>query len=47
MDSEKEENGKVLIDLFYESQCPGCKQMITTSFADAIKAEAFFDMVEI
>ena len=38
---------KVKIDLFYESQCPGCRQMITTSFAEAFKADGFLDMAEV
>jgi hypothetical protein len=45
--SEKEAADKIKIDLYYESQCPGCKQMITTSFAEAMKAENFLDMAEI
>jgi interferon gamma-inducible protein 30 len=45
--SEKEVADKIKIDLYYESQCPGCKQMITTSFAEAMKADRFLDMAEI
>ena len=45
--SEKEAADKIKIDLYYESQCPGCKQMITTSFAEAMKADGFLDMAEI
>ena len=47
LSSEKEANDKIKIDLYYESQCPGCKQMITTSFADAMKADGFLDMAEV
>jgi interferon gamma-inducible protein 30 len=48
LSSEKEANDdKIKIDLYYESQCPGCKQMITTSFADAMKADGFLDMAEL
>jgi interferon gamma-inducible protein 30 len=45
--SEQEANDKIKIDLYYESQCPGCKQMITTSFAAAMKADGFLDMAEL
>jgi interferon gamma-inducible protein 30 len=38
---------KIKIDLFFESQCPGCKQMITTSFAEAMKADGFLNMAEV
>ena len=37
-------DAKVVVDLYYESQCPGCKETITTSFADAVKADGFFNM---
>jgi len=37
-------DAKVVVDLYYESQCPGCKQAITTSFKDAVAADGFFDM---
>lgn len=45
--SDKEADDKIKIDLYYESQCPGCKQMITTSFAEAMKADGFLDMAEL
>jgi interferon gamma-inducible protein 30 len=45
--SEKEAAEKIRIDLYYESQCPGCKQLITTSFAEAMKTDGFLDMAEI
>jgi interferon gamma-inducible protein 30 len=38
---------KVVVDLYYESQCPGCKATITGSFADAVKADGFFNMATI
>jgi hypothetical protein len=47
LSSDKEVADKIKIDLYYESQCPGCKQMITTSFAEAMKADGFLDMAEI
>lgn len=48
LDSEKESNdGKIMIDLYYESQCPGCRQMITESFAEAFKADGFLNMANV
>ena len=38
---------KVKVDLYYESECPGCKSMITTSFDEAYKAKGFLDMAEV
>ncbi len=38
---------KVQIQLFYESQCPGCRNMITTSFATAFAAPDFLDMADV
>ena len=38
---------KVSVELYYESQCPGCRQMITTSFAEAYQAEGFLEMADI
>lgn len=38
---------KVKIELFYESECPGCKQAITTSFKKAMATEGFEDMAEV
>ena len=38
---------KVAVELYYESQCPGCRQMITTSFASAYQAEGFLEMADI
>lgn len=42
-----DEDAKVVVDLFYEAQCPGCKKTITTSFATAAKADGFFDMATV
>ena len=30
-----------------ESECPGCRQMITGSFKEAFAAEGFLDMAEV
>jgi interferon, gamma-inducible protein 30 len=45
--SEKEADDKIKIDLYFESQCPGCRQLITTSFAEAMKADSFLQMAEL
>lgn len=47
LSSEKEADDKIKIDLYFESQCPGCKQLITGSFTEAMKADGFLDMAEI
>ena len=41
---QADNDAKVVVDLYYESQCPGCRETITTSFADAVKADGFFNM---
>lgn len=38
---------KVAIELYYESQCPGCREMITTSFKDAFQTRGFLDMATV
>jgi len=38
---------KVRVELYYESQCPGCRSLITTSFADAFATEGFLKMADI
>ena len=38
---------KVQVELYYESQCPGCRQTINTSFKSALETEGFFDMAEV
>jgi len=38
---------KVQVELYYESQCPGCRQMMTTSFYEAYHKDGFLDMAEI
>ena len=40
-------NDKVKIDLYYESECPACKTMITSSFDVAFKADGFLNMAEV
>ena len=38
---------KVQVELYYESQCPGCREMITTSFYDAYQQDGLLDMAVI
>ena len=38
---------KVMIELYYESQCPGCRDMVTNSFSKAFQTEGFLDMAEV
>ena len=38
---------KVVIDLFFESECPYCKRTITGSFHEAFKAEGFLEMATV
>jgi interferon gamma-inducible protein 30 len=38
---------KVRVELYYESQCPGCREMVTTSFYKAFQTEGFLDMAEV
>lgn len=41
------DSDKVQVELYYESQCPGCREMITTSFYEAFQAPGFLDMADI
>lgn len=41
------DNEKVGIALYYESQCPGCRDLITTSFKEAFQADGFLDMADV
>ena len=38
---------KVQIELHYMPQCPGCRQLISTSFSDAFHTEGFSDMADV
>ena len=38
---------KVAVELYYESQCPGCRSTITGSFAKAFSHTDFLDMAEV
>lgn len=38
---------KINIELYYESQCPGCREMLTTSFKEAFGKEGFLDMATV
>lgn len=40
-------NSKVEIELYYMPQCPGCRQIITTSFNDAFNTPGFSDMANV
>lgn len=40
-------NSKVQLELFYMPQCPGCRQLITTSFNEAFNTPGFSDMVDV
>ena len=41
------EDDKIKIELYYEAQCPGCRDTITRSFKAAYDAPAFLKMAEI
>ena len=38
---------KVIVDLYYEAQCNGCRDAITHSFKKAMHTEGFLDMAEV
>mmetsp|Transcript_103133 Transcript_103133/g.210326 ORF Transcript_103133/g.210326 Transcript_103133/m.210326 type:complete len:300 (+) Transcript_103133:287-1186(+) len=38
---------KVKIELYYMPQCPGCRQLISTSFGDAFHTPGFSDMADV
>jgi len=38
---------KVEIELYYMPQCPGCRQIITSSFFDAFNTPGFSDMADV
>ena len=38
---------KVSVQLYFESECPGCRQMITGSFKEAFAADGFLHMAEV
>jgi hypothetical protein len=40
-------NSKVQIELYYMPQCPGCRQLITTSFNEAFNTPGFSDMADV
>ena len=40
-------NNKVKIELYYMPQCPGCRQLITTSFNDAFHTPGFSEMADV
>ena len=38
---------KVQIDLYYESQCPACRDQVTRNFKNAMETEGFLDMATV
>jgi hypothetical protein len=40
-------NDKIAIDLYYESQCPGCREQVTSNFKTALATPGFTDMAEV
>jgi len=40
-------NKKVKIELYYMPQCPGCRQLITSSFSEAFHTPGFSDMADV
>jgi interferon gamma-inducible protein 30 len=38
---------KMKVDLYYEAQCPACKQQVTDNFMKAMETPYFVDMVDI
>jgi len=41
------EDEKVVVELYYEAQCPGCREMVTTSFNEAFQKDGFLDMATV
>jgi interferon gamma-inducible protein 30 len=44
---KQKDDQKVAVELYYESQCPGCREMITTSFKEAFETDGFLDMATV
>lgn len=38
---------KVKVELYYMPQCPGCRQLITTTFSEAFRTPGFTDMADV
>ena len=38
---------KVKVELYYMPQCPGCRQLITTSFSEAFETPGFSEMADV
>lgn len=38
---------KVVIDLYYESQCPACRSQVTGNFKRAMETPGFLNMAEV
>lgn len=45
--SRRDNIHKVKVELYYMPQCPGCRQLISTSFSEAFYTEGFLDMADV
>eukprot|EP00537_Pseudo-nitzschia_pungens_P003327 CAMPEP_0172364814 /NCGR_PEP_ID=MMETSP1060-20121228/7856_1 /TAXON_ID=37318 /ORGANISM="Pseudo-nitzschia pungens, Strain cf. cingulata" /LENGTH=332 /DNA_ID=CAMNT_0013087913 /DNA_START=67 /DNA_END=1065 /DNA_ORIENTATION=- len=45
--NNKNNGDKISVELYFESQCPGCRAVLTESFKEAFAAEGFLDMADI
>ena len=46
-DNKDDDNEKIEIELYYESQCPGCRETITQSFKEAYDVPGFLKMAKV
>jgi len=46
-ENDESSNLKVKVELYYMPQCPGCRQLITTSLNDAFSTPGFSDMADV
>lgn len=47
LENNESTDSKIKIELYYMPQCPGCRQLITTSFNDAFNMPGFDDMADV
>jgi len=47
LSTRRDNRDKVKVELYYMPQCPGCRQLITTSFEEAFKTPGFSDMADV
>eukprot|EP00531_Pseudo-nitzschia_arenysensis_P011068 CAMPEP_0116140340 /NCGR_PEP_ID=MMETSP0329-20121206/13789_1 /TAXON_ID=697910 /ORGANISM="Pseudo-nitzschia arenysensis, Strain B593" /LENGTH=216 /DNA_ID=CAMNT_0003635435 /DNA_START=62 /DNA_END=709 /DNA_ORIENTATION=+ len=45
--SRRDNIHKVKVELYYMPQCPGCRQLISTSFSEAFFTDGFLDMADV